>query len=92
MEPKAAALLSEYLGSDLSKIANEVEKLAIAIGEQGQTISASHVEEHIGISKDYNQFELQNALGKREVMKANRIINYKCREKRGYNGFRSFKN
>ncbi len=76
MEPKAAALLSEFLGSDLSRIANEVEKLIIAIGDKERNITPAHVEENIGISKDYNQFELQNALGKKEVLKANRIINY----------------
>ncbi len=76
IEPKAAALLAEFLGSDLSRIANEVEKLIIAIGDKAQTISSSHVEENIGISKDYNQFELQNALGKKDVLKTNRIIAY----------------
>jgi DNA polymerase-3 subunit delta len=76
IEPKAAALLAEFLGSDLSRIANEMEKLFIAIGAKERTITSVHVEEHIGISKDYNQFELQNALGKRDVVKANRIINY----------------
>ncbi len=76
IEPKAAALLAEFLGSDLSRIANEVEKLIIAIGEQERTITPVHVEVNIGISKDYNQFELQNALGKKDVLKANRIINY----------------
>lgn len=76
IEPKAAALLAEFLGSDLSRIVNEVEKLIIAMGEKGQNITPVHVEENIGISKDYNQFELQNALGKKDVLKANRIINY----------------
>jgi DNA polymerase-3 subunit delta len=76
IEPKAAALLAEFLGSDLSRIVNEVEKLIIAIGEEQKTITPAHVEENIGISKDYNQFELQNALGKKDVLKANRIINY----------------
>ncbi len=76
IEPKAAALLTEFLGSDLSRIANEIEKLIIAIGERERNITPVHVEENIGISKDYNQFELQNALGKRDVLKANRIINY----------------
>jgi len=84
MEPKAAVLLAEYLGSNLSKIANEVEKLTIAIGEKGQAITASHVEQHIGISKDYNQFELQNALGKRDILKANRIINYFAENQKNY--------
>jgi DNA polymerase-3 subunit delta len=76
IEPKAAALLAEFLGSDLSRIANEVDKLIIAIGPEERTITPRHVEENIGISKDYNLFELQNALGKKDVVKANRIINY----------------
>ena len=76
IEPKAAALLAEFLGSDLSKIANELEKLFIAVGEKERTITPLHVEVNIGISKDFNQFELQNALGKKDILKANRIINY----------------
>jgi len=84
MEPKAAALLAEFLGSDLSKIANEVEKLIVAIGKEGETITPALVEKHIGFSKDFNQFELQNALGKRDVLKANRIINYFAENPRKY--------
>jgi DNA polymerase-3 subunit delta len=84
IEPKAAALLAEFLGSDLSRIANEVEKLIIAIGSGERTITPAHVEENIGISKEYNQFELQNALGKRDVLKANRIINYFAENERKY--------
>ena len=76
IEPKASALLAEFLGSDLSKIANEVEKLIIAIGKKGETITPALVEKHIGYSKDFNQYELQDALGKRDVLKANRIVNY----------------
>lgn len=76
IEPKAATLLAEFLGSDLSRITNEMEKLMITLGEKVQKITPSHVEEHIGISKDYNQFELQNALGRKDVLKANRIIRY----------------
>jgi len=84
MEPKAAALLAEFLGSDLSKIANEVEKLIVAIGKEGVNITPALVEKHIGFSKDYNQFELQHALGKRDVLKANRIINYFAENPRKY--------
>jgi DNA polymerase-3 subunit delta len=84
MEPKAAALLAEFLGSDLSKIANEVEKLVVAIGKRGETITPALVERHIGFSKDFNQFELQDALGKRDVLKANRIINYFAENERKY--------
>ena len=84
MEPKAAALLAEFLGSDLGKIVNEVEKLIVAIGEENQTITPALVEKHIGFSKDFNQFELQDALGRRDVVKANRIINYFAENEKKY--------
>jgi len=73
--PQAAALLSEYLGADLSKVSNELEKLIISLPEKTQ-ITADHIEKNIGISKDYNIFELQNALGERNILKTNQIINY----------------
>jgi len=73
--PKAALLLAEYLGSDLSKIMNELSKLAINL-DKGMTVDEKVIEENIGISKDYNIFELQNALGERDVLKANRIVNH----------------
>jgi DNA polymerase-3 subunit delta len=84
MEPKAAALLAEFLGSDLSKIVNEVEKLMVAIGNTEETITPALVEKHIGFSKDFNQFELQDALGRRDVVKANRIINYFAENEKKY--------
>ena len=84
IEPKAAALLTEFLGSDLSKIANEIEKLIVAIGKPGATITPEEVEKHIGFSKDFNQFELQNALGNRDVLKATRIVNYFAENERKY--------
>jgi len=68
-------VLAENLGNDLSKIENELEKLEINL-EKGTEITPDIIEEHIGISKDYNIFELQNALGKRDILKVNRIINY----------------
>jgi DNA polymerase-3 subunit delta len=84
IEPKATALLAEFLGSDLSRIANELEKLVVAIGKKGETITPALVEKHIGFSKDFNQFELQDALGKRDVVKANRIVNYFGENERKY--------
>ncbi len=75
IEPVAAALLTEYLGTNLSKIANELDKLIISL-PAGSQISSKDIEENIGISKDFNNFELQNAITKRDVLKANRIINY----------------
>jgi DNA polymerase III subunit delta len=76
IEPKASVLLTEFLGSDLSKIANEIDKLIISLGEGQKTITSALIERNIGISKDFNNFELQNALGKKDVVSANRIINY----------------
>ena len=75
IDTKAGILLSEFLGNDLSKISNELDKLSINI-PQGSTITAEEIEKNIGISKDFNNFELQNALGKKDVIKANQIINY----------------
>jgi DNA polymerase-3 subunit delta len=72
---KACFLLAEFLGNDISKIVNEISKLIINIPEK-QEITEEYVEKNIGISKDYNIFELQKALGKKEILKANQIINY----------------
>ncbi len=73
--PQAAAMISEYLGADLSKVANELDKLIISL-PQGTQITPDHVEKNIGISKEFNVYELQNALGERDLLKTNRIINY----------------
>jgi DNA polymerase III subunit delta len=73
--PKACTLLSEFLGNDLSKIVNEIGKLIINIPAAGE-ISEESIERNIGISKDFNVFELQKALGRKDVYKANQIIRY----------------
>lgn len=75
INPRASALLAEYLGNDLSKVANELEKLMLNVAK-GQEIGTKEVQDNIGISKEYNVFELQNALAKHDVFKANQIINY----------------
>ncbi len=75
IEPKAAQMLVEFLGTDLSKISNELDKLTSVLPEQ-TIIDANHVEENIGISKDFNNFELRKAVGRRDILKSNRIINY----------------
>ena len=75
IQPQASALLSEYLGNDLSKIANELEKLMLNVAA-GQEITTQDIQDNIGISKEYNVFELQTALSRKDVLKANRIINY----------------
>lgn len=73
--PKASAMLTEFLGTDLSKVVNEISKLILNIPEKA-TINDELVERNIGISKDYNIFELQNAIGSRNILKANQIGNY----------------
>ncbi|WP_417213747.1 DNA polymerase III subunit delta [Bizionia sp.] len=73
--PKGAQMLTEFLGTDLSKISNELDKLRIVLPE-GTQITPELIEVNIGISKDYNNFELHKAIGYRDVVKANKIINY----------------
>lgn len=75
ISPKAAQMLVEFLGTDLSKIDNELNKLRIVLPE-GTQITPEHIEENIGISKDYNNFELRKAIGERNILKAYRIAKY----------------
>ncbi len=77
IDEKASAMLGEYLGTDLSKIANEIDKLLITLQPTGNLrVTAELIEKNIGISKDYNVFELQSALINKDVLKANRIVRY----------------
>lgn len=72
---RGSMLISEYIGNDLGKITNELAKVFISLRE-GSTINEDTIEHNIGISKEYNIFELQSALGRRDVVKCNRIINH----------------
>jgi len=71
----ASQSLADFLGTDLSKIGNELDKLCISL-PPGTEITPKHIEDNIGISKDFNTFELQNALSEKDVLKANRIVDY----------------
>ena len=73
--PAAAELLAEYLGAELSKVVNELDKLALNVPADSE-VTQQLIEQHIGISKDYNVFEFQKALGVRDVLKANRMVQY----------------
>ena len=75
IEPKAAAMLVEFLGTDLSKINNELDKLKIIL-PKGHTFSPNDIEENIGISKDYNNFEMRKAIGEKDQLKAFKIAEY----------------
>jgi DNA polymerase III subunit delta len=74
-EPQASVLMAEFLGSDLNKITNEIDKLELVI-PANSSISVNIVEKYIGISHEYNIFELNKAIGARDILKANRIVQY----------------
>lgn len=79
IETEALDMIVEYLGTDLGKIINELEKLKINIqpdAQQGNRITLEHIEKYIGISREYNVFELQKAIGQKNILKTNKIINY----------------
>ena len=75
IKPKASALMADHLGNDLSRIANECDKLLINL-KPGETIDVTHIEQQIGISKEFNSFELQRAIGRKDVLQCTRIVNY----------------
>jgi DNA polymerase-3 subunit delta len=73
--PQSSQMLADFLGNDLSKIVNELNKLFIVL-PAGSKITPEDIERNIGISKEYNPFELTEALGEKDVLKANRIISH----------------
>lgn len=75
MQPKAISLLEEHIGNDLSRIANEIDKLSLNLANK-KNIDEDDIEKYIGISKEYNVFELLAAISKKDLSKAIRILNY----------------
>ena len=73
--PKATQMITDFLGTDLHKVRNELDKLVVALPKQ-KKIDDADVERNIGISKDFNVFELQNALGRRDAVKAMQIVQH----------------
>lgn len=76
INPREAELLADYLGNDLAKVANEVDKMVLTLKPGSNRITAEHIEANIGISKNFNNFELKDAVSQRDVLKANRIIDH----------------
>lgn len=76
IKDRAVNLISEYIGNDLARISNELEKLMLNYDKDNVEITEALIAKHIGISKEYNVFELQNALGTKDILKANRIVRY----------------
>ncbi|MBP6386469.1 MAG: DNA polymerase III subunit delta [Pseudarcicella sp.] len=75
ISPKASQMLVEYVGSDLTRISHEIDKIILNL-KANEELNAEAVEKYVGISKEYNAFELQKALSTKDVLKANKIINY----------------
>lgn len=76
IEPKASEMMAEFVGADLNRMAGELEKLVITLPDGCSRITPKQIERNIGISKDYNNFELRNALITKDVLKANLIVKY----------------
>ena len=76
VEPKATAMLADFVGSDLSRLTGELEKLIITLPVGQKRVTPEQIEKNIGISKDYNNFELRSALVEKDILKANKIIKY----------------
>lgn len=76
IEPKAAQMLADFLGNDLSKLTKELEKLILILPPAARRITPELVERNIGISKEYNNFELIKAIAVKDIVKANRIVQY----------------
>lgn len=76
IEPKASEMMAEFVGTDLNRMAGELEKLIITLPRGQRRITPEQIERNIGISKDYNNFELRNALIAKDVLKANQIVKY----------------
>lgn len=76
IDPRTAMVIAESIGQDLSRLASELDKLCLALPENDRRVTAELVEECIGVSKEYNSYELRNAIVNKDVMKVNRIINF----------------
>lgn len=75
INPKALTLLADHVGNDLSRMTNEIDKLSMNVGKD-KIITVDDIEKYIGVSKEYNIFELQHAFSKKDQAKAIRIIQY----------------
>ncbi|MBE6286691.1 MAG: DNA polymerase III subunit delta [Mediterranea massiliensis] len=76
IDAKATAMMAEFVGTDLSRLTGELDKLILTIQNNATIITPEHIEKNIGISKDYNNFELRTALVEKDVLKANKIVKY----------------
>jgi DNA polymerase-3 subunit delta len=76
IDPKSVQMMAEAIGADLSRLTTEMEKLITALPEDNRSVTPLLVERHVGVSKDFNAFELRDAIINKNVFKANQIVNY----------------
>ena len=76
LDPKATSMLADFVGTDLSRLTGELEKLIITLPKGQTRVTPEQIERNIGISKDYNNFELRSAIVEKDILKANKIIKY----------------
>ena len=76
IDPKSCQMIADYIGADLSRIVSELDKILIYLPEDDRRITPEVVEKEVGVSKDFNAFELRNAIESKDVFKANQIIKY----------------
>lgn len=76
IEPKAASMIADNIGADLNRLTSELDKLLISLPADERRVTPETVEQQIGISKDFNSFELRRAIVNKDVYKANQIVNY----------------
>jgi DNA polymerase-3 subunit delta len=84
IEPKASQMVGDHVGSDLSRLTSELDKLLISLPKDEKRITADLVEKEVGVSKDFNIFELQKALAKKEIFKVNEIVTYFNKNPKSY--------
>lgn len=76
IEPKASQMIADHIGADLNRLTSELDKLLISLSENDRRVTPDIVEREIGVSKDFNGFELKNAIINKDIFKANQIVKY----------------
>lgn len=76
IEPKAAQMIADHIGTDLNRLTSELDKVTLSLPENDKRITPEIVEKEVGVSKDFNTFELRDSIVNRNVFKANQIVNY----------------
>ena len=84
LSAKAMAMLKEHVGMDLSRMASEIDKLAVSLGDSDQVVNDTHIEQYIGVSKEFNNFELNDAVLKQDVARAMRIADHFAHNQKSY--------